>query len=162
MKVEKIYLGGGCFWGVEDFYLKKFPSQIQKTCVGYMGGNTLNPTYKDVCSGTTNHAEVVEINYQAEDMTLEKILKSFFEIHDPTTKNRQGPEIGTQYRSCIFTTSIDQKNAAIEFIDKLEQSSHFSRPIVTEVELAGELWPAEEYHQKYFIKNPHKQNCHLF
>lgn len=162
MNEKNIYLGGGCFWGVEHYFLQKYSHLDLKTEVGYMGGSADSPSYREVCSGTTGHAEVVKLTFSSEKLSLEEILKQFFLIHDPTTLNRQGPDIGTQYRSCIFYDNSEDESIIKNYIKKLVKTNAFVRPIVTQVDSAAIFWPAEEYHQKYFLKNPDKQSCHLY
>jgi peptide methionine sulfoxide reductase msrA/msrB len=142
--------GAGCFWGVEvDF--RSLPG-VQETTVGYQGGTLKNPTYEDVCSGVTGHAEVVHVEFDPTEVSYDKLLELFWSQHDPTTLNRQGPDHGTQYRSVIFTYTPEQKAAAEEAKAKLEASHRFSRPIVTQILPAPEFYRAEEYHQRYLEK----------
>jgi len=150
VKKEIAIFGAGCFWGVEEVF-RKIPGVI-KTTVGYSGGNNANPTYEDVCTGRTGHAEVIKIEFNNEQVSYEKLLEIFFKSHDPTTLNRQGPDVGTQYRSVIFFFSSKQEEAAKKAIEKLKNSGRYSRQIVTAVERAGAFYPAEEYHQKYYQK----------
>lgn len=132
----------------------------QKATVGYCGGHTQNPSYKEVCSKETGHAEVVQIDFDPTEISYETLLKKFWAIHNPTTLNRQGPDIGSQYRSCIFTHSPEQKIIAEKLKTKLETSGKFQSPIVTEILPAPTFTPAEEYHQKYFLKNG-GSGCHV-
>lgn len=155
---ETIYLGAGCFWGVEAA-LAKLPGVI-KTSVGYMGGYTENPTYKSICYSETNHAEVVAVTYDPTLTKLSLILHIFFNIHDATQLNRQGPDIGTQYRSCIFTTTEEQAEIVKKSITMVQVRTH--KHIVTTLEPAPTYWEAEDYHQQYFKKNPYHPNCHFF
>ncbi len=148
--MEKATFGAGCFWGVEAAF-RRVPGVIS-TQVGYMGGTLRNPTYKDVCTDQTRHAEVVEVTYDPAKVFYNQLLKVFWEIHDPTTLNRQGPDVGTQYRSVIFFHAPEQEAAARASKEKLEQARMYKRPIVTEVTTASEFWRAEEYHQQYFEK----------
>lgn len=152
MKSEKIYLGAGCFWGVEEAF-RTLPGVLE-TRVGYAGGKTENPTYEKVCGGNTGHAETVEVEFDTTKISLENILKEFWEIHDPTTLNRQGPDVGDQYRSVIFYTNEKQKETAKKSKKELEESRKYESPIVTQiVDLNPEkFYPAEEYHQKYLAK----------
>ncbi len=152
---EQIILGGGCFWGVEA-YFKKIAGVID-TVVGYSGGTTLNPDYKTVCSGTTGHAETVLVTFDPKIITLEKILKHFYAIHNPSTPNRQGPDIGTQYRSAIFYVSDRQKHTIDEMVGKLKANGI---TVTTEVAKAKNFYKAEEYHQDYLTKNPGGY-CHI-
>ncbi|MEZ4872147.1 MAG: peptide-methionine (S)-S-oxide reductase MsrA [Bdellovibrionales bacterium] len=148
MKV--VYLAAGCFWGVEH-RLSQLDGVIE-TQVGYMNGHTKNPTYKEVCTDTTGHAEVVKVTFDPKKLPFTDLLSTFWQLHDPTTLNRQGPDVGTQYRSGIFFTDAEQKTQAE--ISKQKVQSDFEDPIVTIIEPAEEFFPAEEYHQKYLIKNP--------
>lgn len=141
------YFAGGCFWGVEHSF-QQAPGVISAVS-GYMQGDTDNPTYKEVCSGETNHAETVEVKFDPRVISYTQLLDGFFRMHDPTQVNRQGPDSGTQYRSAVFCTSPEQLAQAKEFVAKLEQSKRFSKPIATKIELAKKFFPAEEYHQDY-------------
>jgi peptide-methionine (S)-S-oxide reductase len=148
--MQEAIFGAGCFWGIQDAF-----DQVNgaiSTSVGYCGGHFENPTYEDVCSGQTGHAEVVKVQFDETIVTFKDLLNLFWNIHDPTTLNRQGPDIGSQYRSAIFYNSEDQKDAAIQSKDQLEANNRFSKPIVTEIVPAKTFYPAEEYHQKYFQK----------
>jgi peptide-methionine (S)-S-oxide reductase len=140
----------GCFWGVQ-FYFDQVPGVIQ-TEVGYIGGKVDNPTYEQVSSHTTGHAEATKISYDPKKVSYETLLKHFFRIHDPTQLNRQGPDVGDQYRSAIFYLDDKQKSGAEETIKLLNKSSNFDKPIVTALEPAGKFWRAEGYHQKYTEK----------
>jgi peptide-methionine (S)-S-oxide reductase len=148
--VKKIYLAAGCFWGVE-YKFSKFEG-VLNTEVGYMGGSLENPTYEDVCTDTTNHAEVVCVIYDENITSTEKIIGYFFEIHNPTQKNRQGPDIGSQYRSAIFYTDEEQKLIAKNHIIKLDSSGKYKNYIETDIIKASAFWKAEDYHQKYLEK----------
>ena len=150
MYLEEIIFGAGCFWHVEDAF-SKVPGVISTVC-GYSGGNLENPTYEDVCTGKTGHAEVVEVEYDLEKTSYEKLLNMFWNLHDPTTLNRQGPDIGTQYRSAIFYHNEEQRKMAEESKEKLEKSKKFKNKIVTEIIKLKEFYKAEEYHQRYFQK----------
>lgn len=150
MQTEKVTFGAGCFWGVEAAFRKV--KGVTATTVGYTGGMFKNPTYKDVCSGKTGHAEAVQVEYDPAQVSYEDLLKVFWNIHDPTTLNRQGPDIGTQYRSAIFFHTPEQEAAAKASKAKLEWSSQYRKPVVTEITPASEFWRAEEYHQQYFEK----------
>jgi len=149
---QQAYLAGGCFWGVEEAF-RKLPGVV-KTTVGYAGGHTEKPTYENVCSGTTGHAETVEIEFDPSKITLKEILNKFWEIHDPTTPNRQGPDKGSQYRSAIFYVNEEQKQKALKSKEEQEESEKFPGTIVTEITpLKSEnFYRAEEYHQKYLMK----------
>jgi peptide-methionine (S)-S-oxide reductase len=141
----------GCFWGVEDTF-RQVPG-VRDVAVGYSGGTLENPGYYDVCGGRTGHAESVEITYDPKEVSYEDLLKVFFESHDPTTLNRQGPDVGHQYRSAIFFHSTEQEAAATEAKRRLGEDGRFHRPIVTEITPADRFWRAEEYHQRYFEKH---------
>jgi peptide methionine sulfoxide reductase msrA/msrB len=156
---ETAILAGGCFWGMEEI-LRKIPG-VTRTTVGYSGGKTADPTYKEVCTGKTGHAEAIEVEFEPSQLTYEGLLGYFFRMHDPTTLNRQHNDVGTQYRSAIFYTSEDQKKTAEAVKAKLETTKKFSRPITTEITAATKFYPAEDYHQKYLVKNPGGYNCHI-
>jgi peptide methionine sulfoxide reductase msrA/msrB len=156
---ETAILAGGCFWGMEEI-LRKIPGII-KTTVGYSGGQTANPGYREVCTGRTGHAEAIQIVFNPQQITYEQLLGYFFRMHDPTTLNRQHNDVGTQYRSAIFYTSEAQKETAQRVKEQVDKSGKWKRPIVTEITKAGEFYPAEDYHQKYLIKNPGGYNCHV-
>lgn len=159
MAKEYATLAGGCFWGMEDI-LRKVPG-IVDTTVGYTGGTTDHPTYKEVCTGKTGHAEAIEIEFDNSKISFPEILdKYFFRMHDPTTKNRQGGDIGTQYRSAIFYHSDAQKKQAEEAIKRASESGLWKSQIVTEVVPASAFYSAEEYHQDYLMKNPGGYTCH--
>lgn len=159
MANEKALLGAGCFWGVEHI-LRTIPGVVS-TEVGYAGGTTKNPTYQEVCTGQTNHAEVVLVEFNPEVLSYEGLLDVFFRLHDPTTLNRQHNDIGTQYRSVIFTYNEDQDEKALSFIKKVDASKVFKNPVVTQVLSAPEFFSAETYHQDYLIKNPDGYMCHI-
>ena len=146
--MENATFGAGCFWGVEASFSKV--TGVTSTAVGYAGGALANATYKDVCLGTTGHAEVVRVDFDPVQVTYEELLDLFWQIHDPTTLNRQGPDIGTQYRSAIHTHGPAQQAAALASLDNAADG--FSGPIVTEITPAPDFWMAEEYHQQYFNK----------
>lgn len=158
MAEEKAILSGGCFWGMEEVF-RKIPG-VTKTEVGYTGGTMKNPSYEDVSSGGTGHAESIEITFDPKTLSYENLLKTFFRAHDPTSKNRQGNDIGTQYRSSIFYKDEKQKKIAEDVIKMVDKSKKWPKPVVTEVMPAKTFYPAEEYHQKYLIKNPHGYNDH--
>lgn len=158
-KQETALLAAGCFWGVEHI-LRNIPGVIETT-VGYTGGTTENPTYKEVCTGKTGHAEAIEIRFDPDVISYEKILDYFFRLHDPTTLNRQHNDIGTQYRSAIFYHDETQKKIAEEFKRKMNESGKWKKPVVTEITKASKFWTAEEYHQDYLIKNPGGYMCHV-
>ncbi len=148
--MEKAIFAAGCFWGVELNFSKV--DGVKETRVGYTGGDTTDPTYQEVCGKTTGHAEAIEILYDPDVVSYDGLLEKLWEFHDPTTLNRQGPDVGTQYRSAIFYVDEAQRSAAEASIKKTNQSGRFANPIVTEVTAAQEFWPAEEYHQKYLEK----------
>jgi peptide methionine sulfoxide reductase msrA/msrB len=158
-KRETATLAGGCFWGMEEI-IRKIPGVIS-TQVGYTGGRAESPTYKQVCTGATGHAEAIEIDFDPARITFEQLLAYFFRMHDPTTLNRQHNDVGTQYRSAIFYHSEQQRKTAETVKASVDASAKFPRPVVTQIVPAGEFWPAEEYHQKYLIKNPGGYNCHV-
>ena len=147
----------GCFWGVEAGFAA-LPG-VTKTTVGYTGGNTVNPNYEQVCNGRTGHAESVQVEYDPNIITYEELLEYFWSAHNPTSLNRQGPDIGTQYRSVIFYHDKDQHQAAEKSKTELENVKRFSYKIVTEISPATTFYPAEDYHQKYWLKHP-EYSCH--
>jgi len=157
-RYERATFGAGCFWGVEDAFRKV--EGVVSTRVGYMGGHTENPTYEDVCTGLTGHAEVVEVTFDPEVVGYRDLLDVFWSIHDPTTLNRQGPDVGEQYRSVIFYHSDEQRKEALESRRRLEESGRFMDRIVTAIEPAGTFYEAEEYHQQYLEKNPQRR-CYI-
>lgn len=146
----KATFGAGCFWCVEHVF-EKVPG-ITSTSVGYMGGSTKNPTYEQVCTDTTGHAEVVQVEYDPEKISYDELLQIFWSNHDPTTLNRQGPDIGKQYRSAVFYHAPEQEQIAIKSRDMIEKSGRYKKKIVTEITPASEFYRAEEYHQKYYAK----------
>ena len=148
--MEKATFAAGCFWGVEEEF--RHLKGVTSTTVGYTGGSLANPSYRDVCTDTTGHAEAVQIEFDPAQISYEQLLDAFWSLHDPTTFNRQGPDIGTQYRSAIFYHSPAQEQAARASKARLESSGKFRRPIVTEIVPAVPFYPAEEYHQKYLAK----------
>jgi len=148
--MEKATFGAGCFWGVEAAFRKV--EGVVSTTVGYMGGTLKNPTYRDVCTDRTGHAEVVEVEYDPLKVSYDELLNVFWTNHDPTTLNRQGPDIGTQYRSVIFFHTPQQAAAAKTSKERLQASGKHKRPVVTEIVPAGDFWRAEEYHQQYLEK----------
>lgn len=151
-KEKEAAFAAGCFWGVEKIFAK-IPGVIS-TDVGYMGGKTADPTYNQVCTGRTGHAETLKMVYDPAKVSYEALLTTFWEWHDPTTLNRQGPDTGSQYRSVIFTYDEEQAGKASRSRELLEKAKVFPGPIVTEIVPAGTFWPAEEYHQDYLAKNP--------
>ena len=156
---ETAILAGGCFWGMEEI-LRQIPGVIETT-VGYSGGKVANPTYKQICTGTTGHAEAIQIVFDPTQLSYEQLLGYFFRMHDPTTKNQQHNDIGTQYRSAIFYESDAQKQTAERVKAAVDKSGKWKRPIVTEITQASVFYPAEDYHQKYLVKNPGGYNCHV-
>lgn len=153
-KYEIASFAAGCFWGVEAAFREL--DGVLETTVGYMGGHTKNPTYGDVCTGTTGHAEAVQIKYDPEKLSYEKLLETFWNKHDPTTINRQGPDIGEQYRSIIFYYNQEQKKLAEESKEKLDSSDKYRNSVVTEIIPAETFYPAEDYHQQYLEKRGRK------
>ena len=145
---EKATFGAGCFWGVEVEF--RNVAGVHDAAVGYMGGTLENPSYEAVCTDRTGHAEVVQVDFDPDELTYEELVEKFFELHDPTQLNRQGPDVGTQYRSVIFFHSDEQRDAA----ERLKQraAERVDRPVVTAIEPASEFWRAEEYHQQYLVK----------
>jgi peptide methionine sulfoxide reductase msrA/msrB len=156
---ETAILAGGCFWGMEEI-LRQIPGVI-KTTVGYSGGETAEPTYGDVSTGATGHAEAIQVVFDPTRLSYESLLDYFFRMHDPTTLNRQHSDVGTQYRSAIFYNSEDQKQTAQRVKARWDKSGKFNRPITTEVTQASKFYSAEEYHQKYLVKNPGGYTCHV-
>ena len=157
MAMETATLAGGCFWCVEAVFddLKG----VEDVVSGYAGGHTENPTYRQVCEGDTGHAEVIRITFDPEQISFKEILQVFFSVHDPTTLNRQGNDVGTQYRSAIFYQDDEQKRVAEETIREIEAEHIWDDPIVTEVAPLDKFWPAEDYHQEYFSNNPEQPYC---
>lgn len=153
---EKALFAAGCFWGVEEAFYNT-PGVVD-TQVGYSGGHTENPTYRDVLTHTTGHAETVEVTFNPKQVSYEQLLEKFFLLHNPTTKNRQGPDIGDNYRSAVFYLDDRQKVLAMAAKKKVDESGKYKDPVVTEISNAGPFWPAEEYHQKYWQKNP-RHSC---
>lgn len=150
MQTEKATFGAGCFWGVEEAF--RNVKGVLSTSVGYAGGTQENPTYQDVCTDKTGHAEVVQVEFDPSQVSYDELLNVFWSNHNPTTRNRQGPDVGTQYRSVIFYHSPEQQASANASKEKLEKSGRFTRPIVTQVEPTPAFWRAEEYHQRYLQK----------
>lgn len=156
---EVATFAAGCFWGVEATFRKV--KGVKYTQVGYTGGDFVDPTYKDVCSGETGHAEAVEVIFDPKEVPYEKLLELFWAMHDPTTPNRQGPDIGSQYRSAVFYHNEEQRDAAVRCKKKLQESGQYRRDIVTEIAPAGAFYRAEEYHQQYFEKTGGSGGCHI-
>jgi len=155
---EKATFGAGCFWGVEAT-LREIPGVLDAAS-GYMGGSLDNPTYKDVCTDQTGHAEVVQVEFDPAKVSYDQLLEAFWGLHDPTQLNRQGPDFGTQYRSAIFFHSPEQEQKARIAKERLQQSGRFSRPIATQIVPAATFWRAEEYHQRYLEKRG-LRHCHI-
>jgi peptide-methionine (S)-S-oxide reductase len=156
---EVATLGGGCFWCLEPIFEEL--KGVEKVVPGYAGGQTANPTYQQVCGGTTGHAEVVQVEFDPSVVPFRDILRVFFAIHDPTTKDRQGADVGTQYRSAILYHSPEQKQAAEEVIAEVSREGIWPRPLVTEVAPLTQFYPAEEYHHRYFERNPYQGYCQV-
>jgi len=156
--MEKATFAAGCFWGVEETF--RTVQGVISTAVGYTGGHIENPSYEAVCAGTTGHAEAVQIEFDPGVVSYQRLLEIFWECHDPTTKNRQGPDIGSQYRSAIFYHTVEQEKTAKTVKEKLDKRSLLGRPVVTLIESAVTFYRAEEYHQKYF-KNRGIQSYHI-
>jgi len=156
--MEIATFGAGCFWGIEAAF-RQVPG-VTDAVVGYSGGHTANPTYKDVCTDGTGHAEVVQVTFDPEQLSYEKLLEAFWKIHDPTQLNRQGPDFGTQYRSAIFFHSPEQEAVARKSKEQAQASGRFRRPIVTEITPASAFYRAEEYHQRYLEKRG-AASCHF-
>jgi peptide-methionine (S)-S-oxide reductase len=157
MAREIATLAGGCFWCTETVFNRL--RGVESAASGYMGGHTLNPTYEDICNGDTGHAEVVRVTFDPDVIAFRDLLDVFFTIHDPTQLNRQGNDVGTQYRSAIFWHTAGQKAEAEAAIAELNASKQFAAPIVTEVTEATTFYPAEDYHQRYYEQNPHQPYC---
>lgn len=157
MSLDVAILAGGCFWCLEPVFSQL--AGVQKVISGYTGGFTSDPTYKQVCTGTTGHAEAIEIHYDSSIIGFEQLLEVFFTAHDPTTLNRQGNDTGTQYRSAIFYLNPEQKLAAEQMIFRVEAEQWWPNPVVTEVTSASIFYPAEDYHQYYYSKNPYQPYC---
>lgn len=158
-KLTKATLGAGCFWCVEAVFQNL--KGVESVVSGYMGGKIKNPTYKEVCSGLTGHAEVAEITYDAEQLTFKELLEVFWKTHDPTTLNRQGNDVGTQYRSAIFYHDEEQKELAEHYKKELDASGYYKDPIVTEISPASVFYVAEDYHQNYFNDNGSQPYCNF-
>jgi peptide-methionine (S)-S-oxide reductase len=157
MNLQKITFGNGCFWCTEAIF--QSVKGVISVVSGYMGGHVKDPTYREVCTGKTGHAEVLHIEYDADEISFDELLLIFFKTHDPTTLNRQGNDVGTQYRSAIFYYNDGQKLQAEAMIKRLTEEKVYSKPIVTEITPASEFYSAEDYHQDYFNNNPHNPYC---
>ena len=156
-ETRRATFGGGCFWCIEAAF--KELAGVAAVTSGYAGGHVTDPSYEEVCSETTGHAEVVQVEFDPAVVRYEDLLEVFFTVHDPTTLNRQGPDRGSQYRSIILTHDGDQRELATAFVDQLESEYAYDDPIVTEIEPLDAFYPAEEYHQDYFEKNPNQPYC---
>lgn len=157
--LKKIVLGGGCFWCLDPIF--KELMGVEDVVVGYAGGNITSPTYEQVCSGKTGHAEVIEVTYDAEVISLNELLEVFFQVHDPTTLNRQGADVGTQYRSIILVNDETEIDQIKDIVKKIDQSGLWNRKIVTQIEKLSIFYPAEDYHRAYFDKNPFAGYCQV-
>ena len=158
-KYKKAVFGEGCFWCTEALFTQL--KGVKKAVSGYAGGKIANPTYREVCSGLTGHAECTEITYDPQEISFPELLKVFWSTHDPTTLNRQGADVGTQYRSVIFYTDEEQKNEAEDYKIRLEKEKIWDKPIVTEIVKFDKFYPAEDYHQEYYEHNPEQSYCRL-
>ena len=156
-KEETITLGGGCFWCLEAVFDEM--RGVTDVLSGYAGGHVENPTYRAVCAGTTGHAEVVQVRFNTDEVSLKEVLSVFFTIHDPTSLNRQGADVGTQYRSAIFYHDEQQQETAVQLIDELNAANIWPSPIVTELEALDTFYEAEEYHHNYYVNNPGQGYC---
>ncbi len=156
-KMEKTTVGGGCFWCLEPIFRDLVG--VDDVVVGYAGGEVEDPSYQQVCTGSTGHAEVVQITYDPAEISLEQLLEVFFTVHDPTTLNRQGPDVGTQYRSIILYHDQEQKEAAERVMNEVKAKGLWDNELVTEVEPLDTFYPAEKYHQRYYEKNPNAGYC---
>ena len=155
--MEKATFGAGCFWCIEAVFQDL--AGVESVVSGYMGGKTKNPTYREVCSGRTGHAEVAQITYNPDTISFKDLLEVFWKTHDPTTLNRQGNDVGSQYRSAVFYHNEEQKQLAEKYKQELDASGAFSKPIVTEITEIETFYPAEDYHQNYFKNNPGEGYC---
>lgn len=160
MKLETATFAGGCFWCTEAVFLAL--EGVDSVLPGYMGGQVANPTYEAVCRGTTGHAEVIQIKFDPEKISFDELLFIFFKTHDPTTLNRQGNDVGTQYRSAVFYHNEKQKESATAIKKKVDEAKIYSTPIVTEISEASTMYVAEDYHVNYFNKNPNSSYCQAF
>ncbi len=159
MKTEKATFAAGCFWGVESAFRQV--AGVMDTQVGYTGGKTADPTYKEVCTGTTGHAEAIEVTFDPARVAYKTLVELFFKMHDPTQVNRQGPDVGSQYRSAVFYHSPEQKETVEKVQAALAAAGKYKKPIATQIVPAGPFYRAEEYHQRYFEKNGGPA-CHIF
>ena len=154
---ETATLGGGCFWCIEAVFQQL--QGVEQVVSGYSGGHVEDPDYEAVCEGSTGHAEVVQVKFDPSRLTYREVLEVFFTVHDPTTPDRQGNDVGTQYRSVIFTHSPEQQRTALDLIEELEREEAWDAPIVTQVQPARAFFPAEDYHQRYYERNPSQGYC---
>ena len=159
MAVQTLVVGGGCFWCLDGVFRRL--QGVLAVVSGYAGGTTDRPTYEQVCSGNTGHAEVVQIEYDDEKITVETLLEVFFAVHDPTTLNRQGHDVGTQYRSVVFYANAAQQQVAKQAVELIDKSQRFVAPVVTTIEPLSEFYPAEACHQDYFARNPDNRYCQV-
>jgi peptide-methionine (S)-S-oxide reductase len=159
VKVEKATFGGGCFWCTEAQF--QYLDGVLKVESGFSGGNVANPTYEEVCTGTTGHAEVIQVTYDPAKISYEELLKAFWTAHDPTQLNRQGNDVGTQYRSVIFYHNEEQHKLAEEYKEKLDKSGAYDKPVVTEISPFTKFYVAEDYHQNYYKENGSQPYCHF-
>ena len=156
---EKATFGAGCFWCVEAVFQRL--DGVKDVVPGYCGGDKVNPTYKEVCTGSTGHAEVAQITFDPATISFDELLNMFWQSHDPTTRNRQGNDVGTQYRSAVFYHNEEQRSAAEESKENLDNSKIFSNQIVTEITALDQFWPAEDYHNNYYDNNPNQPYCRI-
>jgi peptide-methionine (S)-S-oxide reductase len=157
MQLATATFGGGCFWCTEAVFVEL--KGVESVTSGYMGGQMENPTYKEVCTGLTGHAEVIQIKYDPQVVSFDVLLEVFWKTHDPTTLNRQGADVGTQYRSVVFYHTDEQRQLAESYKQKLNEAKAFNSPIVTEISAASKFYPAEDYHQDYYANNPNQGYC---
>jgi len=158
-ELEKATFGAGCFWCVEAVFQRL--DGVKDVMPGYCGGDKVNPTYKEVCTGRTGHAEVAQITFDPATIAFDELLNMFWQSHDPTTRNRQGNDVGTQYRSAVFYHNEEQRSAAEESKENLDNSEIFSNQIVTEITALDQFWPAEDYHNNYYNNNPNQPYCRI-
>ena len=158
-KSKKATFGAGCFWCVEAVFQRL--DGVKDVVPGYCGGDKVNPTYEEVCTGRTGHAEVAQITFDPATISFDEILNMFWQSHDPTTRDRQGNDVGTQYRSAVFYHNEKQRSAAKESKENLDNSKIFSNPIVTEITALNQFWPAEDYHNNYYDNNPNQPYCRI-
>lgn len=160
IKIDQAIVAAGCFWGVEEL-IRQVPGVLE-TEVGYTGGHVNHPTYEQICTGTTGHAEAIRIKFDPNKIDYARVLELFFKLHDPTQFNRQGNDLGTQYRSAIFVANAEQRAIAERVKSEENSSGRWSRPVVTQIEPFNVFWSAEAYHQDYLQKNPGGYNCHYW